>query len=356
MTPLYRLLVERIREGGPISVADYMAECLLHPEHGYYASREPFGVSGDFTTAPEISQMFGELIGLCLAQAWRDQGSPTAFTLAEIGPGRGTMMADLLRATRGVAGFHAALALHLVEASPRLRTRQAAALAPHAAIWHDHPDTLPAAPLFLVANEFFDALPIRQFRRDPQGWREILVGLTDGRLGFGLSDPLDPPGLAPRRADTAPGQTVETCPAASAILSGIADRIARHGGAALIIDYGGWQSRGDTFQAVRHHAPADPLAEPGLADLTAHVDFAALAAAARQAGAVPTALTPQAVLLDRLGIAARAAKLAAGLSGAALASHRAAYRRLTDPAEMGQLFQALALHPPGTPPPPGFDA
>ena len=171
MTPLGQLLIEWIRESGPITVADYMADCLLHPVHGYYTTREPFGTAGDFTTAPEISQMFGEMIGLLLAQAWMDQGAPSPFTLAELGPGRGTLMADILRATRGVPGFHAAAQLALVEASPRLRAVQARTLAPAVPEWFDRVEDLPDRPTFLVANEFLDALPIRQFLLSPEGWR-----------------------------------------------------------------------------------------------------------------------------------------------------------------------------------------
>jgi NADH dehydrogenase [ubiquinone] 1 alpha subcomplex assembly factor 7 len=349
VTPLGHILADRIAATGPLTLANYMAECLSHPAHGYYATRDPFGAGGDFVTAPEISQMFGELLGLALAQAWLDQGSPEPFTLAELGPGRGTLMADVLRATRGVPGFHAALRLHLVETSPVLRAVQARSIATPA-VWHDRADTLPAAPLFLIANEFFDALPIRQFERRANGWHERMVGLDGGHLIFGLAPcPLPDPRFA---ADPA-GTVVETCPAAPAIMAAIADRIGHHGGAAIIIDYGGWRSRGDTLQALRTHAPEHPLASPGQSDLTAHVDFEALALAA----ALPrSGLTPQGRLLQRLGIDQRAARLAAGMAGAALENHRAAHHRLTDPAEMGSLFRTLALHAPGSPLPPGFDA
>lgn len=344
------LLAARIAATGPISLADYMADCLLHPRYGYYATRDPFGVAGDFTTAPEISQMFGELVGLCLAQAWLDQGAPAAFTLAELGPGRGTLMADLLRATRAVPGFHAAARLHLVEASPTLRARQRQALAGHDVRWLDRADELPQAPLFLVANEFFDALPIRQFSRDADGWREVMVGLTDNRLTPGLSAPTRLAALEQRLADTRPGDIVEICPAAAPIMATIGTRIAQAGGAALIIDYGGWRSRGDTLQALRGHAFADPFANPGEADLTAHVDFEALAQAAAPA---VHAYTTQGALLTALGIAARAERLARSLTGPALQSHLTATRRLTDAQEMGTLFKVLALYPAASPPPPG---
>ncbi len=213
MTPLAALLVKRIREGGPITVADYMADCLLHPAHGYYTTRDPFGAAGDFTTAPEISQMFGELVGLALAQAWLDQGAPARFTLAELGPGRGTLMADVLRATRGVPGFHAAAEVVLVEASPVLRGVQRQTLGAHPVAWAEETQALPDQPLFLIANEFFDALPIRQFQRDTDGWRERLVGVQDDRLVLGLSAPLPEVPDLPAFRTAGPGDLVELCPA-----------------------------------------------------------------------------------------------------------------------------------------------
>ena len=349
MTPLAALLIRRIAATGPIRLADYMSDCLLHPDHGYYATRDPFGAAGDFTTAPEISQMFGEMLGLCLAQAWLDQGAPAAFTLAELGPGRGTLMADVLRATARVPGFHAAASVLLLEASPTLSARQRATLGSHPVTWTDSADALPKAPLFLLANEFFDALPIRQFTRAAQGWSETMVGLTDGRLTMGRAAPALVGLLDHRLADTQPGDVVEVCPAAAAIMTVISDRITRHGGLALILDYGDWTSRGDTFQAMKAHRFADALAEPGEADLTAHVDFAALAALAPQ-----HAHTTQGALLSALGIHTRAAQLATRLTGSALVAHHAALHRLTAPTEMGQLFKALAVFPADAPLPPGF--
>ncbi|KQB15484.1 SAM-dependent methyltransferase [Rhodobacter capsulatus] len=355
MTPLARLLAARIAAEGPIGLDRYMAECLLHPEHGYYATRDPFGRAGDFITAPEISQMFGEMLGLCLAQVWLDQGRPAPFILAEIGPGRGTLMADVARVIRSVPGMAEAARLHLIEASPALRAVQRKTLAAHQVTWHDSVETLPEAPLFLLANEFFDALPIRQFQRTEAGWAERQVGLQGERLVPGLAPPTRFAALEHRLADTCPGDVVETCPAAAPILGEIARRIAAHGGAALVIDYGHWRSLGDTFQAVRAHEYCDPFAAPGAADLTAHVAFEPLAEAARAAGAQASAMTPQGVLLERLGIAARAEALAAKLSGATREAHLAAHRRLTHPEEMGQVFQSLAIFPATAPVPPGFD-
>ncbi len=345
------LIAARIRESGPISIAVYMGDCLLHPRFGYYATRDPLGVAGDFTTAPEISQMFGELIGLALAQCWLDQGRPAAFTLAEPGPGRGTLMADLLRAARAVPGFTEAADLMLIEASPTLRGVQARTLASHAPRWIDSVAALPEQPLFLVANEFFDALPIRQFIRDGAGWRERRVGLADDALTLGLGPAQRQPALAHRLDDTADGDLVEHCPAMAPIAATIGQRIRDHGGAALIVDYGDWRSLGDTWQALRAHRRADPLADPGNADLTAHVDFQALAAAAPCAH---SRLAPQGVFLERIGIAGRARALSAGKSGAAREALVSAHRRLTHPDEMGNLFKVLGLHPGAAPPPPGL--
>ncbi|MEI4471251.1 class I SAM-dependent methyltransferase [Frigidibacter sp. MR17.24] len=357
MSALARRIAARIAATGPIPLSDYMADCLTDPEHGYYVTRDPLGRAGDFTTAPEISQMFGEMLGLCLAQAWADQGGPGSFVLAELGPGRGTLMADVLRVVARMPGMAEAAQVHMVEASPALRARQRAALGDRAVQWHDRVEALPDdRPLFLLANEFFDALPIRQFERAGAGWRERLVGLSDD--GSALRPGLGPVAGFPsldHRLGTAAGRIVETCPALPAITAALAGRIARHGGLALILDYGDWDGTGDTLQAVRDHAFADPFAAPGEADLTAHVDFAALAAAAEAAGAAASAMTPQGLLLERLGITARARQLAQGLAGAALDTHVAAHRRLTHPGEMGRVFKGLAITPREAPPPAGFD-
>lgn len=341
-------MLARIARLGPMPLADYMAECLHDPEFGYYATRDPLGQGGDFTTAPEISQMFGELIGLWIAQVWMDQGQPQGI-LAELGPGRGTLMADALRATRGVPGFHDAMSLHLVEASPVLRAAQANTLHAHAPTFHDSITDLPEMPIFLIANEFFDALPIRQFQMSDAGdWQERQIGAADGGLIWGLAPPapLDvPPSFTP-------GMIVETCAPGEAIAEEIGRRIRAHGGAALIIDYGDAHSTGNTFQALANHAYTDPLEAPGDADLTAHVAFTPIAQAA---GTNASLLTPQGMFLERLGITARAQTLAQSLSGTALDAHVAAHRRLTHPDEMGNLFKVLALTSPDAPTPPALD-
>ena len=348
MTALKQQLLARIEASGPLTLAEYMGECLLHPTYGYYATRDPLGAKGDFTTAPEISQMFGEMIGLALAQSWLDQDRPAPFTLAEIGPGRGTLMADILRVGLAVPGVVEAAGVHLVEASPVLREVQATTLGSHEVSWHDHVSELPDQPLFLVANEFFDALPIRQYVRDGEGWRERCVAASEGDLSFSLGPALPQPALAHRLEDTEDGQLVEHCQPAESIARDIGARIQALGGVALLIDYGDWVSLGDTFQALKDHAHEDPLAHPGEADLTAHVDFEAIA---RVVPCSHSRLTPQGMFLERLGITQRAQALAKGLSGDRLESHIAAHRRLTHPEEMGNLFKVLALFPDQSPPP-----
>ncbi|MGJ8617939.1 MAG: class I SAM-dependent methyltransferase [Sulfitobacter sp.] len=346
-------ILARITTEGPMRLDEYMTTCLLHPTLGYYTTGQPFGAAGDFTTAPEISQMFGELIGLCLAQAWLGNGAPDRFALAELGPGRGTLMADALRACRGVPGFLDAAEIVLVEASPALQDVQRKTLSGHSVTWVNSTAKLPDAPLYLIANEFFDALPIRQFVRAGPHWRERQVGVQDGALRLGLGPALPQPSLSHRIEDTREGDLVETCTAAATMVSDVGNRINNYGGAALIIDYGDWRSLGDTFQALRDHTPVNPLTDPGHADLTAHVDFEALA----QAGTpvAHTKLTPQGVFLERLGITERAHKLAAALNGPALETHIAAHRRLTHPSEMGNLFKVLGLYQNAKTPPPGLE-
>ncbi len=352
MQALEHLLITRIEQNGPLRIDEYMVECLLHPTHGYYTTRDPLGGDGDFTTAPEISQMFGELVGLALAQAWLQQGAPGRFTLAELGPGRGTLMADILRATRQVPGFHDAMDLVLIEVSPVLRARQKTALEGFAPTWLDQTSGLPDAPLFFVANEFFDALPVRQFLRAGPGWRERLVGLKDKHLAFGLGAVLPVTDLADRVHATHEGDMVMLTPAAQANMQVLADRIATFGGAGLVIDYGDRLALGDSLQAVQAHKKVDPLDSPGQADLTAHVDFGALIKTCQP---VQTSLTTQGAFLDRLGIAARAETLARSLDGAALDNHITAHRRLTHPDEMGHLFKVLALTPMGAAPIAGME-
>jgi NADH dehydrogenase [ubiquinone] 1 alpha subcomplex assembly factor 7 len=362
VTPLAEKLAARIRANGPITVADYMAACLGDPEHGYYVRREPFGRGGDFITAPEVSQMFGELIGAWCVATWEGMGAPAPFVLAELGPGRGTLMADLLRAARIRPRFIDGARVHLVEMSPRLRDLQRVQLTQSAErlAWVDQVDNLPPGPMILVANEFFDALPIRQFVRTPDGWAERMVGLAeDGELAFGLR-PAHQPLLDLSSAafhtddDAAPTlhetrlPVVEISAARTAVLHTVAERLGATGGAALVIDYGyEGPAYGDTLQAVRQHQYDDPLAAPGEADMTAHVDFAALGQAARASGAAPRVLINQGEFLYRLGLAQRASELSRDKDAETRRAIAAAVERLTGPASMGKLFKVLALSSPG---------
>ncbi len=345
MTPLAEALVRRIRADGPMTVADFMAACLGDPRHGYYMTRQPFGRGGDFITAPEISQMFGELIGLWAVATWQAMGKPSSFILAELGPGRGTLMADALRAARLRTDFVAAARIHLIEASPRLRVLQAETLRGVDVKWHGEFADLPEGPAIFLANEFFDALPIRQFARTAEGWAERMVGIApDGHFTVGLR-PTAPPVIGGAGlANAAPGDVFEVSRAATATIAAVAERLTSHGGAALVVDYGhDGPAFGDTFQAVAEHRYQDPLAAPGEADLTAHVDFGALAEAARRVGALPRRLVTQGDFLIRLGLRQRAERLGRDKDDATRARIASEVRRLTDPKAMGTLFKVLAV-------------
>jgi len=329
-----------------MTVADYMAAANAH----YYATRDPLGAAGDFTTAPEISQMFGEMIGIWIADLWQRAGSP-AFRYVELGPGRGTLAADALRT---MARFGCVPQdIHLVETSPALRAEQTARLPQ--AIHHDDLSDLPedVAPV-IVANEFFDALPVHQYVMTDDGWRERMVVRAEGTLVASAGDvPADdvvPPGLRHQPV----GTIVETAPAAAAIMQSCAFRLSRHGGALLAIDYGYCgPAAGDTLQAVKAHRFADPFADPGEIDLTAHVDFAALAFAARHAGARVLGPVGQGEWLRRLGLDARLAALAKAAPDRA-ADLRGQRDRLVEPQQMGELFKVMAVHASGWPTPEGF--
>ena len=327
-------------------VAVWMAACLEH----YYQSRDPLGRGGDFTTAPEISQIFGELIGLWCAEVWMRAGSPPV-QLVELGPGRGTLMADLWRAVARVPGFHAKVRVHFVETSPALRQAQRVSV-PHAT-WHDSLDPVPSdTALLLVANEFFDALPIRQFVNTPAGWRERMVALNGGVLTFVAGNrPMDH--LVANAVRAAPvGSIWEASPASIGVAAEIGRRLTSGGGAALIIDYGHiGPVIGDTLQAVRGHAFADPLAAAGEADLTTHVDFAALAVAA---AASPHGPLSQGAFLAGLGLHERTEALARNATAAQAHLLRTGTERLAASDAMGSLFKVLALTGGGWPIPPVF--
>jgi NADH dehydrogenase [ubiquinone] 1 alpha subcomplex assembly factor 7 len=354
-TELGRLIARRIAITGPITVADFMAEALGHPRLGYYRRTMPLGAAGDFTTAPEISQMFGEMVGAWLAERWLAMGRPAAVRLIELGPGRGALMADALRATRGVPGFHRAISLHLVDINEALRAAQQAALAAWQPAWHERFDDVPAGPSLIIANEFFDALPVRQFHKTALGWCERMVGLApDGEtLCFALA-----PGVTPfaRFLPAAPtGAEAEICETASTLAAAIGARLGRDGGWALIVDYGRDASGpGSSLQAVRGHRGAGVLEQPGETDLSAHVDFAAIAAAAAVPQARVFGPTGQGDFLRRLGIAHRAETLKAGAAAGQRAAIDAALTRLIAPDQMGTLFRVLAVGDDRSAAPAGF--
>lgn len=338
-------LARAITLGGPIPVAQFMAAANAH----YYATRDPLGAAGDFVTAPEISQMFGELIGLWLADLWDRAGRPTTHYV-ELGPGRGTLAQDALRA---MAKAGLTPDVHFVETSPVLRASQATAVP--GAIWHDDVTTLPEdAPLLIMANEFFDALPVYQLVRRAAHWHERRVACQDTMFlpiaGKPVPDDLVPEALR----DAVPGSIVESCPAGVAIVRALSKRLATQGGAALIIDYGyDGPALGETLQAVKDHGFANPFDAPGAHDLTAHVDFATLGGMAELSGAKVHGPVGQGDFLGLLGIADRAASLARAHPdrGPDLAE---AHHRLTHPSEMGALFRALALTGAGWPDPAAF--
>ncbi len=359
---LARLLARRILLDGPLPVSAFMAEALGHPRLGYYTRQDPFGAAGDFTTAPEISQMFGELVGLWCVDSWVRMGGPGPFHLVELGPGRGTLMRDILRAAAVVPQFQANATLHLVETSLTLRARQREMLEAQrngmAIHWHDRLEAVPDGPTLLVANEFFDALPIRQVEKTAHGWFERLVDLDPAGTedaprfrfvleAFGSSGTRLVPVMLRDRA--AVGSVVEVSPVSCAVARLIGARLAAHPGAALFIDYGYGHGPavGDTLQALRRHAFAPVLDDPGEADITAHVDFAALAAAARSAGAEAFGTVEQGDWLAALGIRQRAAALSAKANAAQAADIRSALARLVDADQMGRLFKLLALTSPG---------
>jgi len=353
-TPLKDMLIKRIEATGPITIADYMAECLMHPTHGYYTNNRVFGSEGDFITAPEVSQMFGEMLGLWLADRWYKMDKPEQVQLIELGPGRGTLMEDLLRATEPVPGFHEALTVHFVETSPQLRDLQAEKV-PHAH-WHDDLSTVPDGPTLLVANEFFDALPIHQFEKHDNKWCERRVNSKDGSLNLVLTSAGPKFALTPKDLHNTPdGSVLEVCPAGISVAGTIAERLFQCGGAAIIIDYGYRKSAtGDSFQALKSHQYCNPFEAPGEADLTAHVAFDQIAAAATSRGAASYGTAAQGPFLMALGVGDRAQQLAASTDSAGQERILSELKRLTAPDEMGTLFKVLALQDPKLPAPAGF--
>ncbi len=360
-TPLEERLIDLIKLKGPITVADYMSDALGHPHEGYYMRQSPIGAEGDFTTAPEISQVFGELIGLWLVEAWQAMGAPESFNLVELGPGRGVLMEDILRAARLRPGFAKAAQVWLVETSGRLRLQQQKRLRSTEAkpLWADDYADISPGPSLIVANEFFDCLPIRQFERVSNGWRERLVGLDERSAGlvFTLDETPPPPAFdLPPIAESEIGDIFEIAPAAQEVTQEICQTLADHGGHALVIDYGHMERGcGDTFQAVRDHKYWPPLSSPGRADITAHVDFETLASIAIEAGANVYGPVTQGRFLERLGLPLRVEALCRGLEEAKATEIRTGATRIAAPQAMGEIFKVLCLSSPALPTPAGFE-
>jgi SAM-dependent MidA family methyltransferase len=356
MTTLLDQIRAIIKERGAVTVEQYMQLALSHPDLGYYMSRDPFGATGDFTTAPEISQMFGELIGLWAAEVWSNMGSPDPVHLVELGPGRGTLMSDALRAARIVPAFRAALGVWLVETSPTLAAMQHDLLLDCgvAVSWARSLKEVPQGPAIMIGNEFLDALPMRQFVRVNGQWRERTVRVNgDGSLVFGVADKPEPY----IRASAANGEILEVNPTAHRLVFEVAARLVKQGGAALLIDYGHAATGfGDTLQALRAHRYVDPLAAPGDCDLTGHVDFAAMARSASAAGAAVYGPIDQGDFLRAIGIDLRTKALAErATADRAEEFHRARARLVgKGQGEMGALFKALAIADRKLRPPPGF--
>lgn len=345
MNPLETFLTDLIVAEGPLRIDRYMGLCLGHPRHGYYITRDPLGEKGDFVTAPEVSQVFGELIGVWAVGVWAAMGQPDRFSLVELGPGRGTLMADVLRTVRKAApGFAAAASVHLVETSPVLRRKQHAA-AGEGATWHDRLEDVPEGPMILLANEFFDAIPVRQFERREGVWRERVIGLEGDRLSIGVG------GIVPGTMGK-DGDVMEFAPAREEIARHVGQRLAAHLGAALIIDYGHLHTApGDTLQAMRGHRFVPITETPGEADLTSHVDFEKLAHAITEGGARAHRPLTQREFLLAMGLEQRFAQLGGKADDATRATLQRQMARLADEAQMGNLFKLLCACSPGMSPP-----
>jgi SAM-dependent MidA family methyltransferase len=343
VTPLEQFIRELIANEGPLRLDRFMALCLGHPQHGYYMSRDPFGARGDFITAPEVSQVFGELIGVWCATAWKMMGEPVRFHLIELGPGRGTLMADILRAGRVMPGFREAADVALIEMSPTLRAIQKETLG--SATWHGTLDDVPPGPSIIVANEFFDAIPIRQFERRNGRWLERVVFAGEQGLQLGLAEA---PELQGQESHGVAGNVIEWAAFRNEIAAGMGQRLAVNPGAALVIDYGHFQtSHGDTLQAMRQHKFVPITDHPGESDLTSHVDFEALAKAIASGGGKVAGMATQGDFLRAMGLDQRFAQLAAKLDDETRAKLLRAKSRLADHDQMGNLFKVLAAQSPG---------
>jgi NADH dehydrogenase [ubiquinone] 1 alpha subcomplex assembly factor 7 len=348
MTPLEQLIRAGIAAEGPMPLDRYMSMCLGHPQHGYYTTRDPFGASGDFTTAPEISQVFGELLGIWVANCWETMGKPSDFALVELGPGRGTLMADILRVLAKWPICAEAAKVHFVEMSETLRAAQRERV-PHAT-WHAHVASLPALPSIILANEFFDALPIRQFRRSMGRCSEIRVGLRGEALAL-IEIPC--PDAIPLPGDG----LFEDSTIRNAVATHIGDHLATLGGAALVIDYGHLRTAlGDTLQAMRRQEYCSILTSPGDVDITSHVDFEALARGFQAGGAKIAGISGQGQFLSAMGIDKRIQALTSGVSEVLSNDVANAARRLVQRDQMGELFKVLCITSPELPQPYPFGA
>ncbi|MEM7635858.1 MAG: SAM-dependent methyltransferase [Pseudomonadota bacterium] len=354
------VIADMISADGPMPVDRYMALALGHERHGYYMGRDPFGRAGDFITAPEVSQMFGELVGIWCAAGWQMMDAPAEWNLIELGPGRGTLLADLVRACSVMPGLRDGMQVHLVEMSPVLKTMQAETLkrAGIEATWHDRLEDVPEGQSLIIANEFFDALPVSQLQKQAGHWHERVVGLADdGKLAFGLASDRVAPALVPTwAANAADGDIAEFSPVRDAVAREIGRRIAKDMGAALIIDYGHMRSAaGDTLQAIRKHQFADVLSRPGDADITSHVDFEALTTAVTADGAKPYGPVMQGDFLIKMGLKEREEMLRARADARQRIRLSKGAQRLVSGNQMGQLFKVLAVTHPDMPKPAPFN-
>ncbi len=348
MTALQSILIQTIEQEGPLPVDRFMALCLSHPQFGYYMNRDPFGASGDFTTAPEISQVFGELLGVWVAQAWQSFGKSRSFALVELGPGRGTLMADIIRVLSKMPACAKAADVHFVEMSPTLREAQRQRVPD--ATWHSSTASLPAKPTILIANEFFDALPIRQFERKQGRVHERCIGVDSGQLKIGLVP-------SPRQLPFKDDGIYEDSSIRDAVAMQLGDHLSKAGGHALVIDYGHMQtSLGDTLQALKSHQPVAITEQPGEADITSHVDFESLAKAFMAGGGRIAGVQTQGEFLQRMGLEQRTLKLTDKATPKQRADLLAASTRLAHPDQMGQLFKVMAICGPGNPIPYPFGA
>lgn len=348
MTPLQRIIGQEISVGGPMTLGRYMGLCLSHPEHGYYMTRDPLGAQGDFTTAPEVSQLFGEMIGAWLADTWMRLSAPKKILLVEGGPGRGTLMSDVMRATKRVSGFHDAAQIHLIETSPVLKEKQRTALSHYAVQWHDSLESLPGdTPILFVANELLDALPVEQMQWDGAGWMQRAVVLdSNDALRIGLKPP-EPALLSlcdGLNKTPGMGDIFEVSPAIDHFCHELALRMKKQVGAGIFIDYGYEKTAfGDTLQAVQAHQPVSIFYEPGLSDLTAHVNFARVSAQIKSMGLHATNIVTQGAFLKALGIEMRLNALLARATDQQADDLRSGYERLTRPEQMGALFKVVGV-------------